>query len=325
MQNFRWHPDLIESFLYKAKRRTIKLIYRFIHFGFLVTFFDYLYEITRINIINEKKHKIIVSWILNKYHCFISDFTKNNNLNLQQQNKIPKYIWICWWDGMDMMPPLVKACYNSVLTYAKDFNVILITKDNYNDYTSIPVHILEKIDTKKLTLTHFSDILRTALLYTHGGLWLDATFLVTEPVNLGDHFFFTIRKDNYGLRHIAKGRWQGNCIAGVPNFFYFKFVFDLLCEYWKEYDYLLTYHIYDYFINLAYDSFPEVKSAFDSINKTNKNDIIVNNLNNKFDQNIFNEAIDNTVFHKLNWKKKCSIKTYDDILTFYGYILNTYL
>ena len=79
------------------------------------------------------------------------------------------------------MPPVVRSCYKSVLKNAEKHPVILITENNITEYVDIPQYIYEKIREKKMTLTHFSDILRENLLYKHGGIWMDATIYMTAP------------------------------------------------------------------------------------------------------------------------------------------------
>ena len=305
------------------KRRIDKLIYRFKNFGFLVPFFDYLYEITQSKLINIIKHKIIANYLKTKYAAFVSE--RRNNTNIPPQGDIPKQIWISWWNGIDMMPPLVSACYQSTLRYSNGYKVNLVTKYNYKDYITIPDCIIKKIENESLSLTHFSEIIRTALLYNHGGLWLDATWLITSPIEIQDLPFFTIRTFYNSPRNIANGRWQCNIIGSVQKYHLFGFLFDFLVNYWSSHKYLLTYHLFDYAINLAYESFPSVKKSFDIIKPMNKNDFIVNNLKNGFDLPSYENAVKDTIFHKLSYKRVGSDTLPGNKLTYYGYILNMYL
>ena len=306
----------------KIIKQCIKAFYRMSHFGFLVTFFDYFFEITKSYKINQVKHNAISRWLQKRFKNFIREHYEDANTS--PQGDIPKQIWICWWDGVENMPPIVKACYNSVVRNAIDFKITLITKYNYTDYLSIPDYIMEKVNNGKMTLTHFSNIVRVALLYNYGGLWLDATYLITSTLKIDSISFFTIRTINYDGRNIAKGRWQGNCIASAPNFHLFRFIYEFLLGYWKNYNYLITYHLYDYSLNLAYESFPSVKDLFNSIGTINKNDILTDHLKEEYDPIIYNEALNNTTFHKLSWKRVGETKTSDNKLTFYGFILKEY-
>jgi len=301
-----------------------KLIYRVFSFGLYVTFFDYLYEMFKNSITVRIKHNAISTWLKKRYKIFIGNIY--NQSNVKPTGEIPNQIWICWWDGIENMPPIVKICYNSVLQNAGDFNVTLINKDNFKEYISIPEHIINKLNNKKMTLTHFSNLLRMALLYKYGGLWLDATYFITNKIILKNISFFTIKRYN-SWKHIPNGRWAGNCIAGPAGYEFFNFIFTILCEYWKKYNYLITYHLYDYFINLAYDSFPSVKETFDSVDYNNLDNTLVNYLNKEYKPALLEDFSKNNTYHKFTWKTwKYDFQTFtpENKQTLYGFLLEKY-
>lgn len=60
--------------------------------------------------------------------------------------------------------------------------MVVIDQNNYRDYVDIPDYIIKKLDKKQMSLTHFSDILRMALLYEYGGVWMDATLFTVEEI-----------------------------------------------------------------------------------------------------------------------------------------------
>ena len=85
-------------------------------------------------------------------------------------------IWVLWLQGMECAPKLVKKCYESVCrNKPNDFEVILLTQKNLNQYVDLPEYIWEKHSTGCITTTHLSDIIRVELLCTYGGCWIDAT------------------------------------------------------------------------------------------------------------------------------------------------------
>ena len=103
---------------------------------------------------------------------------KHSSLENSEQITDVSPIWVCWWQGRDSMPDIVKACYNSILMHAGNHPVILITGDNYHEYVTLPDCILQKWKAGNITLTHLSDILRMLLLKAHGGIWMDSTVLL---------------------------------------------------------------------------------------------------------------------------------------------------
>ena len=79
-------------------------------------------------------------------------------------------IWVCWWQGKENMPDIVKACYNSIQRHACNHPVILITEENFRDYIDMPEYIINKQKEGYIDITHFSDILRMKLITKQGGI-----------------------------------------------------------------------------------------------------------------------------------------------------------
>ena len=308
----------------KIPKHAAILLRKAIYFGLPVAFWDILDRVTkRSGFINQKKHNVIINWLTKHYEYFISDY-RDKIKNTPISSQIPKQIWICWWDGIDIMPPVVKACYNSVLRHANDFRVTVITKDNIGDFISIPDHIQKKIKSGRITITHLSDIIRMLLLDKYGGIWFDATVLVTGAINFDNMSFFTIRRD-FGGRNISRQRWTGNCIGGTPKHHLFGFMSEFFREYWKKHNEMIDYFLIDYSIEVAYNSIPEIKEIINGVRQSNKNYMVLQkSLGKELDPLFFAETIENTVFHKLDWKKKFPTTTSENKPTLYGHILREY-
>jgi hypothetical protein len=301
-----------------------------IKYGLPVAFWDILdSQKKRIGIfpgkINEKKHTAIITWLTKKFQYLISDFAgRSAEFMLPQEGVIPRLIWICWWDGIASMPPIVKTCYNSVLKYSGDYTVHLITRDNFGDFISVPEHVLERVNAGTMTLTHFSNIIRMSLLAKYGGLWLDATILVTDTVRLENTPFFTIKWE-YGGEDVPRRRWTGNCIGGIKNNILFEFVREFLYEYWKKYDEMIDYFLYDYTIAVAYHSVPQIQRMIDNVHISDQQFYALqDNLENEANVDFFNSVSKDTIFHKLTWKKNYPAVTAGNKLTLYGYIMDRY-
>jgi hypothetical protein len=311
-------------------RRLGLFFHKMIRYGLPVAFWDILDSQKKwIGIfpdkINEKKHTAIITWLTKKFQYLISDFAgRFAEFILPQEGVILKHIWICWWDGIGSMPPIVKACYNSVLKYSGDYTVHLITRDNFGDFISIPEHVLEKVNAGTMTVTHFSDIIRMSLLAKHGGLWLDATILVTDTVQLEDMPFFTIKWE-YGGEDAPKRRWTGNCIGGIKNNILFEFVREFLCEYWEKYDEMIDYFLYDYTIAVAYHSIPQIQRMIDNVRISDQQFYALqDNLEKEVNVDFLNGVCKDTIFHKLTWKKNYPAVSAGNKPTLYGYIMDRY-
>ncbi|MDR1818551.1 MAG: hypothetical protein LBR07_10415 [Puniceicoccales bacterium] len=96
---------------------------------------------------------------------------------------VPKVIWQLWWQGLDNAPPIVNEAIRSVAKLASEngYKHIILTKENYLDYVSIPQNILDGFKAGKIKIQSFSDAIRLELLRKHGGIWIDATCFVSKP------------------------------------------------------------------------------------------------------------------------------------------------
>lgn len=146
-------------------------------------------------------------------------------------------IWICWWQGIDHAPELVKKCVHSICENAKSYEVIVIDDSNYKKYVNIPDWLEEKRRTGIITKTHFSDFLRLELLAEHGGIWLDATFFA-KNMDFKKIFklpVWTIKRPNYGHLSVACGFFANYSFGcNFENRKVFGILRDYLLEYWKK-------------------------------------------------------------------------------------------
>jgi hypothetical protein len=314
----------------KVIKRIKIFFHKLVRYGFSVAFWDLLdSQRKRIRFlpdkVNENKHTAIVNWLTKKINYFISDFNNQSPNSASLDNTIPLQIWVCWWDGVGMMPPIVRVCYNSLLKYSNGFRVTVIDKNNFKNFISIPDHVLEKVKNGTMTITHFSNIIRMSFLAQYGGFWFDATILVTGNIQPVINHFFTIKRE-FGGNNVSKRRWTGNCIGGVKNSPLFRFVREFLCEYWKNYDEMIDYFLYDYSIATAYNSVPEIRAIIDNAPLNPQNFYIMqDNLGSEYTPELFESFTKNTILHKLTWKEQYPTRTSNNKLTVYGYILENFL
>ncbi len=120
-------------------------------------------------------------------------------------------VWVMWWQGKEQMPPIVKACHESLLRHARGLEVVLITRDNVSDYVKLPEKIRRKLDEGRILLPALSDYVRASLLSNYGGIWVDSTmFFVRDIPNAAiNNVFFTNHIIGYSAPEVTKGRWNG--------------------------------------------------------------------------------------------------------------------
>lgn len=175
-------------------------------------------------------------------------------------------IWVFWWQGITDAPELVQRCVASIRKNSGSHPVHIITKDNYDQYVTLPAAIVEKIGSG-ITLTHFSDILRMNLLADHGGYWLDATIFVTRPLPECTYSapVFTGRNPGRDYQNISAWRWTGYAIAGWKGNSLFVLAKALFNAYWEQENRLIDYFLIDHLIAMIYDSITGVQTQIDGI------------------------------------------------------------
>lgn len=241
----------------------------------------------------------------------------NDKKIIEKSNKI----WICWFQGIENAPELVKACYNSVLKNYKDKEIIVLTEENYKKYVDIPEYIIKKWEKGYITFAHFSDILRIELLSKYGGLWLDSTIFTTKRSelvfneNIELFVFKQVDLDRKNSLAVVASNWliyanKDNNIINLTK--------KLLYYYWKDYNYAINYNIFHIFFKLATEVYKDEWKNVPTFNNISPH-ILQFELNDDFQEIRFNEIKNMSDFHKLNWRIKSENKN-----SFYNYIVNNY-
>lgn len=218
-------------------------------------------------------------------------------------DNINKTVWIFWWQGIEQAPDLVNVCYKSIEEELKGWNIVLITKDNYKQYTEIPEFIIEKLDKGVITLTHFSDILRLNLLLRHGGLWLDATVLCTDGnipdiILQSDLFVYQTQKPGADGHATLMSSW---CMWSKPNNFILKATQGLLYAYWKRYNCMMDYFLLHQFMTIVMKEFPEEAKHIPPFTNENPHLLLLHFFD-KYDERLWQDWKKQSCFHKLSYK-----------------------
>ena len=95
-----------------------------------------------------------------------------------------KIIWQYWSQGFSKgsLPEVVQMCFDSVDKHKGDYRVVRVCDENLREYIDLPQFVYEKYNNGLFGKAHFSDLVRLALLKAYGGVWLDATILLTAPL-----------------------------------------------------------------------------------------------------------------------------------------------
>ena len=252
----------------------------------------------------EKKNKFILKWMEQEYGFLIpGTLSYGDDLVLADS----PYIFVCWWQAIDKMPDVPRLCVESIKRNAGNHEVILLDKHNVQDYIDIPVQALEMLDKNVLKLAHLSDFIRLSLLYKYGGIWLDATVLLTDEIKLvsPSNMFASIRIKPLKIKTISDYRWTTYCIVACRNSPVIKVFLDVFkCNFEQGRFRFVDYLFIDFAICLLYQKCPQFKGIIDNTPYSNPRLYeLVGYLNSPVDSVNLEEWSD-TSLYKLNWRVK---------------------
>lgn len=259
----------------------------------------------------ELKDEMILNYLNKNFTVY--DFSN------EESQRAEKIIWTMWNQGIEQAPDIVKMCYKSMEKYKPDgFKVVVITDSNIDQYIQLPDYIYEKYQKGLITPTHFSDIVRVALLTHYGGLWLDATVLVTQKINpkIVDTDFFSINGYQLNLLPFTKDKWALFTIGTNRSNYIIKNLYYLLLDYWEKYDVMIDYYLIDYLLGLSKRNNKSINYAI-SANPINNQDIfaltsLLENTQLLDEQELsikLNDILNSrTYLHKLTYKKEYNNK-----------------
>lgn len=236
-----------------------------------------------------------------------------------QSDAVYRKVWICWLQGIENAPELVQKCYASIQEHITDREIVLITSENRKQYVAFPDYIEQKYESGIITHTHFSDLLRIALLAQYGGTWIDATVFCsggTIPKYMLDSDFFVFQNLKPGADgHVLNisswfmtARTRNKIVTAVR---------DLLYAYWEKNNNLIDYFLLHHFFAIVADYYAEDwKNIIPFSNAVPH--ILLLRLFEPYNEECYNETKRMCPFHKLAYKRSseefCKKGTYYDVI-----------
>lgn len=282
-----------------------------------------------------KKMESLEKLLRLKIRDLLTIYQSGNYVNLVEpvikpmdfHGKLP--VWVCWWQGFDSAPPLVQTCRDSWKKHLPSDLVEIheISFDNYEEYLAFPDWIMKRHQEGQITLTMLSDMLRMELLYRYGGLWMDATYFLANDFPrdhlMDSHSFYTIRSEKaHWKTDITEGKWSGNFLKTSSGALLPQFVLNAFYYYFIENETPADYFMIDYFIRIAYESFPEVRNAIDNCPFSQPEVMALQEiLGEPYENARYSELINQTSVFKLNYRTSFPEKTLLDKDTFWGHLM----
>lgn len=240
-----------------------------------------------------------------KYRHVLEKFEAEYNPDLPHESS--NKVWICWFQGLEEAPEIVKRCYKSIKQNLTDREIILITSENMDQYVQFPQYIIDKWKSGVITNTHLTDLLRLELLIQYGGMWVDATvFCSEERKNIPDYFF---ESDLFFYQSLKPGR-DGKAtylsswlISAKANNRILLATRELCYAYWKRNNRMDDYFLLHDFLSIVLDKYEDDwKKIIPRDNATPH--ILLLRLFDIFDEKTWDSIRTQTPFHKLSYKFK---------------------
>lgn len=240
----------------------------------------------------EKKYRKEINYFQNKYVDTFEHIKSNK-------------VWVCWFQGIENAPTIVKKCYKSLKENLTDRDIVLITADNLSQYVEFPKYILDKWKDGQISNTHMTDLLRLELLIKYGGMWIDSTVFCTSKRNQIPDYFFD---SDLFLYQILKPGRDGQAqpisswlISAKTNNKILMMTKYLCYEYWKKNNDMIDYFLFHDFMMIALEhNENEWKKIIPRDSSTPH--MLLLRLFDEYNENTWEAIKGQTPFHKLTYK-----------------------
>ena len=271
-------------------------------------------EIVRLSVNNR-----VLCRLRKKYRRFIAGWQAENGQPLPRQRS--NKVWICWLQGMENAPDVVKRCYSSLQENLPDREIVLLTQENYRDYISFPTYIEEKIQAGLITRTHLTDLLRLELLICYGGTWIDSTVFCSGkniPAYMldSDLFLFQSLKPGRDGQATVISSWFITACTNHPILLLTR---ALLYEYWAHHKKMIDYFLFHDMFQLAIEAYPEEWEQVIPADNSMPH-VLLLRLFCPFDVSVWETLVQRNCFHKLSYKFPKEMQTKRN--TYYSYLMN---
>lgn len=257
--------------------------------------------------LNNYKHRCILDYLKHNYSNIIRNYSYiQENEEYEKISEYKDYIWTIWWQGEENAPEHIQFCYKTMREYASGHNVVVISKDNLNQFLHLPDYIIQKVDEGKISFIHLADIIRMNLICLYGGIWLDATIFLTSKISedLFGYDYYTGKLERTPMVCVSEARWNGTFFGGKPGNPFCRYMVEFYNEYWKRENQAIDYFLIDYMTELAYENIPWFKAKLDQVPLNNS--LLFEGekmLNMTYTKELYDTFTSNNQFHKLVRRK----------------------
>lgn len=299
------------SFIGKLKEKPFKYIYRGVTTKHSRQRIEKIADIDLQNCVSESWRKLIDRYFEGKLEKF--------SFKPKKDFRNEKIIWQYWGTGWDSekLPDIVKVCRKSVERYKKDYTVVRLDDENIDEYIEVPEFVLKKKKEEIIKFAFYADIIRLILLATYGGIWLDATVLMTGEVKkeLTEKEYFVFQRlenvenpSEWEKHNLLYFDWNRKNRVKVLNSIIFsrkgnrviRICMDLLLNYWKAENRIPHY----FFFQILYSELTEneLKNEKCEVIDDRLPHLLIKSWDDSFSEEKFQAIRNQAALHKLTYK-----------------------
>ncbi len=167
-------------------------------------------------------------------------------------------IFVYWGQGFDQAPPLVRACVAALSANNPGERVHLLTDADLAYYVDVPEDLAVALAGNK---THFSDLLRLLLLEKFGGIWVDGTCFVAEP--LRPHIDGALAKGSVFAFNYHGPYLSSWLLAARPGSYVMHLWRAAVFLWWEKRAELIDYFLLHHFFEMLHHLDPRFRAEWD--------------------------------------------------------------
>ena len=234
-----------------------------------------------------------------------------------------KNVWVYWNTGIETAPEIVKKCFAQLQkNIPEGYRLILLTKENVHSYVKFPSFVQDKLARGRISQAHFSDMLRAALIYRYGGIWFDATCLLTRkiPDRVLNSKFFVFQANRLTMYEtyppIKCSSWF--IASSIRNCRILERTLQVLLAYWQTNERILHYYLYHIVVAAVVDNDEQSAKIWKEMPYICNMDphVLMYSFENNYSESEWQNAMESCFVHKLTYKfdKKLMDSTTENIL-----------
>ncbi|WP_353127959.1 capsular polysaccharide synthesis protein [Parapedobacter pyrenivorans] len=247
-----------------------------------------------------------------------------------------KIIWQYWQQGLDENTPnLVCTCFDSVKRHSNGYEVILLSKATLKEYIDeLPDFVWDKFGTGGFDFPKIANLVRLQLLSAYGGVWLDSTAYLTNPLKerwLQQDFFALQRSEApppdaafFNKSDPLFFSWNPANQVTLLNAFmvakpHHRIIDDLLSihlAYWKNEAAINHYFFFQILFNRMMRNAEWKDLNCEIVGHTDCHKLLMVAFD-RFDREVYAEAIEKSDIHKLSLylsKKRLPARSFADVI-----------